>query len=230
MPARVTPLGDSALLVAFEPAIDASLNARVLSLAERVRARRIPGVRDVVPAYASCAVHFDPLRTDRAELDAAIGDAMAASAAARVADPAASTVHIPVCYGGPFGPDLEAVATFARASEDEVVRLHVEREYRVFMIGFLPGFAYLGTVDERIAAPRRPTPRGLVRSGSVGLAGRQTGVYPVDAPGGWQIIGRTPLQLFDAASDDPARLSPGDAVRFVPIDPDEFARTARRRA
>ena len=225
MKPRITPLGDSALLVAFEPVIDAAVNARVLAIAARLRGRQVPGVRDVVPAYASCAVHFDPLRTDRGRLHAAVDEAVASAGGNAPAD-APSTLRIPVCYGGPFGPDLGAVAVFAGLSEDEVIRLHAQHDYRVFMIGFLPGFAYLGPVDARIAAPRHPAPRPLVRSGSVGIAGRQTGVYPLDAPGGWQIIGRTPVRLFDPASDTPARLSPGDMVRFVPVDRDEYARAA----
>ncbi len=224
MPARVSPLGDAALLVAFESIIDESLNARVLALAARLRDRGIPGVRDVVPAYASCAVHFDPLRTDRALLEAEIAGAVAAASLSGSVVPQGSTVRIPVCYGGSFGPDLAAVAAVSGLSEQEVVTLHAEREYRVFMIGFLPGFAYLGPVDERIAVPRRDAPRPLVPRGSVGLAGRQTGVYPLDAPGGWPIIGRTFVRLFDPGWDVPAVLSPGDRVRFVPVD----AEAARR--
>jgi inhibitor of KinA len=230
LPPRVLPLGDAALLVTFEPVMDVEVNARVLSLAAHVRSGRIPGVRDVVPAYASCAVHFDPLRTDLTRVEAAIAAAIAETARAGAQLSTASTVHIPVCYGGPFGPDLAAVAAFAGVPEEEVVRLHVEQEYRVFMVGFLPGFPYLGSVAERIAAPRRDAPRPIVRRGSVGIAGRQTGIYPIDSPGGWQIIGRTPLTLFDASSATPARLAPGDTVRFVSIDSDEFARTAARSA
>ena len=218
MPARVSPLGDAALLLAFEPVIDEALNARVLALAARVRERGIPGVRDVVPAYASCAVHFDPLRTDRALLEAEIAAALAAAPLSGSTGERGSTVRIPVCYGGSFGPDLAAVAATSGLSEQDVVALHAEREYRVFMIGFLPGFAYLGPVDERIAVPRRDAPRPLVPRGSVGLAGRQTGVYPLDAPGGWPIIGRTFVRLFDPDRDVPSVLSPGDRVRFVPVD------------
>lgn len=224
MPARVSPLGDAALLVAFESIIDESLNARVLALAAWLRDRGIPGVRDVVPAYASCAVHFDPLRTDRALLEAEIADAVAAAARAGSAVPQGSTVRIPVCYGGSFGPDLPAVAAVSGLSEQEVVTLHAEREYRVFMTGFLPGFAYLGPVDERIAVPRRDAPRPLVPRGSVGLAGRQTGVYPLDAPGGWLIIGRTFVRLFDPDRDVPSVLTPGDRVRFVPVDAEAAGR------
>lgn len=225
---RVTPLGDAALLVEFEPAIDRRVNARVHAISADLAARGLPGVRDIVPAYASCAVHFDPLRTDRDALGSAVEDAVVRSSTAVEAPLAASTIDIPVCYGGPFGPDLPAVSAHAACSEEEVVRLHAALEYRVFMIGFLPGFPYLGTVDERIAVPRRDTPRPHVPAGSVAVAGRQTGIYPVDAPGGWHIIGRTPLRLFDPGGSPPARLAPGDAVRFVAIDEQAFHRSAGR--
>jgi len=221
MDAHVTPLGDAALLVAFDDGIDPVVNARVLRLAADLGRRGVSGVRDIVPAYASCAVHFDPLRTNRAELDEAVEQALSASPPA-VGSPSVH-VDIPVCYGGLFGPDLPAVAEFGRCSEREAIELHAGRPYRVFMIGFLPGFAYLGPVDDRLAVPRRDSIRALVPAGSVGIAAQQTGVYPIDAPGGWHIIGRTPIALFDAEADPPARLSPGDTVRFVPIDPAEYA-------
>jgi KipI family sensor histidine kinase inhibitor len=225
MDARVTRLGDGALLVAFEPVIDEAINARVLALATQIRQRGIPGVFDVVPAYSSCAVHFDPLQTRLSELEAAIHEAIRAGR--KPVPPAqggASTIQIPVCYGGPFGPDLPAVAEWARCSESDVIERHSRREYRVYMIGFLPGFPYLGVVDSTIAVPRLAHPRTRVPAGSVGIAGVQTGVYPVDAPGGWQLIGRTPLRLFDPSWPVPSRLTPGDRVRFVAITADDYDR------
>ncbi|HXE81507.1 MAG TPA: 5-oxoprolinase subunit PxpB [Vicinamibacterales bacterium] len=226
MDLRVVPLGDAALLILAEPVIDLRVNQRLHAIAADLTARRLRGVRDVVPAYASCAVHFDPLRTDRLALRAAVEDAVARSAGAVEEDTRASTVEVPVCYGGEFGPDLPAVAAYAASTEADVVRLHAGRDYRVFMIGFLPGFPYLAAVDDRIAMPRRDAPRPRVPAGSVGVAGRQTGIYPVDAPGGWQIIGRTPLRLFDPHSSTPSRFAPGDLVRFVPIDEATYRRLA----
>jgi len=226
MRARVTPLGDAALLIAFDPVIDLRINAQVHTLASHLAARGLSGVRDIVPAYASCAVHFDPLRTDRDALRQAVDDALTRLDPAREGPGAASTVDIPVCYGGAFGPDLPFVSAHAGCSEQEVVRLHAGREYRVFMIGFLPGFPYMGTLDERIALPRRHAPRPRVPAGSVAVAGRQTGIYPVEAPGGWHIIGRTRMRLFDPLSSPPARLAPGDAVRFVAIDEAAYQRSA----
>jgi KipI family sensor histidine kinase inhibitor len=220
---RITLFGDAALLAEWEQVIDVIVSARVLAAAEHVRQAQLPGVRDVVPAYASFAVHFDPLHTDAAALRDLVERA-AGAADARDAAPAphGRTLDIPVCYGGRYGPDLADVATWAGCPPEDVIAVHAAPEYRVFMLGFLPGFPYLGSVDERIAMPRRDTPRRRVAAGSVGIAGRQTGVYPFDSPGGWQIIGRTPLVLFDPHRERPALLAPGQHVRFRPIAPAEF--------
>ena len=228
MQPRITPLGDAALLVSFEPLIDVAINARVHALASAIAASRLPGIRDVVPGYAACAVHFNPLRTNRTSLRAAIDAAIDRSAAPAADSDRGSTLDVPVCYGGPFGPDLPFVSRRAGCSVEEVVQRHAGQEYRVFMIGFLPGFPYLGPLDERLALPRRDTPRTRVPAGSVGIAGRQTGIYPVDAPGGWHIIGRTPMRLFDLSAVPPARLAPGDLVRFIPIDESTYRRAGAR--
>ena len=169
----------------------------------------------MVPSYASVGVHIDPLRLDVAALERTVAEAW------DVGPPesydAGRLVEIPVCYGGEFGPDLEEVADFARCSADDVVRWHSDIVYRVYMLGFLPGFAYLGAVDEIIAMPRRTAPRAAVPAGSVGIAGRQTGVYPSESPGGWRLIGRTPWRMFDAGRARPSLLDAGDRVRFVPV-------------
>jgi inhibitor of KinA len=157
-------------------------------------------------------VHFDPAVADRDALEAELAR-LAETAQSDVRD--GSTIEIPVVYGGEAGPDLPAVADFGRCSEADVVRLHTGTPYRVYMIGFLPGFAYMGTVDPRIAMPRLDTPRLQVSAGSVGIAGSQTGVYPCETPGGWRIIGRTPVKLFDPTRAEPSLLKTGDRVRFV---------------
>jgi KipI family sensor histidine kinase inhibitor len=188
------------------------VNARAVAVAHTVRDQGIPGVRDVVSTFCSVAVFFDPLTTDVGVVAAALrGAAHQASAPAQRA-----TVEVPVVYGGDDGPDLEEVARFAGCSTAAVVERHSGREYRVFMLGFLPGFPYMAAVDASIAAPRRATPRVRVPAGSVGIAGAQTGIYPRESPGGWQIIGRTALDLFDADRTPPAMFAPGDRVRFVP--------------
>jgi len=219
-PFRVVPVGDSVLVVEFEERIDPAVNARTIAFADTIHAAALSGVRDVVPAYRSVAIYFDPLRTDSDALLACVereaGRPPPSSSDAREA------VRIPVCYGGDLGPDLARVASFARMKEDEVVRAHAATTYRVFMLGFVPGFAYLGIVDERIAMPRHATPRQRVPAGSVGIAGVQTGIYPMDTPGGWQVIGRTPLKPFDPARAEPFLMKAGDAVQFYPIAREEF--------
>lgn len=204
------------LLVELEPAIDAMVNERAIMLAAKIRARSARGVRDVAPGYCTVGVHFDPTQTDLAALEHAIEAEGAAIASIETIDSRAA-IEIPVLYGGDGGPDLGAVAEFARCSEAEVVARHTQATYRVYMLGFVPGFAYMGRVDASIAAPRHRVPRERVPAGSVGIAGGQTGVYPVDSPGGWQLIGRTATVMFDAGRDRPSLLSPGDLVRFVAV-------------
>ena len=222
---RIVPAGDSALIVEFEERIDPEVNARAVALAERLHVDPVAGVRDVVPTYRSVAVYFDPLRTAHDALMARLErEAAAPMAAAR---PAHDVLRLPVCYGGEFGPDLAAVAAFGGISEKAAIDLHTKPTYHVFMLGFAPGLAYLGIVDERIAAPRRDTPRMRVPRGSVGVAGAQTGVYPAETPGGWQIIGRTPLLPFDLTRSNPFLMKAGDAVRFDAIDRAEFDRLER---
>lgn len=217
-------LGDSALAVEFEPVIDPAVNARVLAIGERIRRAGYPGVRDVVEGYSSVTVDFDPLRTDMGLLSSALGDA-AEHERGNVGD--GRDVTLPVCYGGAFGPDLGEVAAFAGCSEEEVVALHSGSRYRVYMLGFLPGFAYMGSVGTQIASPRRDTPRLRVPAGSVGIAGRQTGVYPIEAPGGWRLIGRCAAKAFDPDRADPYLLHAGDMVRFEPVNASEYARAQR---
>ncbi len=216
---RLHHAGDALLLVEFEPAITPEVNRRVVALGAAIAAARVAGVRDVVPSYASVGVHVDPLRFDHAALEAVISHAWDAAAQEATRQ---REVEIPVCYGGAFGPDLADVARFAACSEDEVVARHAAGHYRVYMLGFLPGFAYLGGVASTIAMPRRPSPRTSVPAGSVGIAGSQTGVYPCESPGGWRLIGRTPLSMFDLSRPAPALLAPGDSVRFVPLAHDRW--------
>lgn len=218
---RIREAGDSAVVMDLgsdggqgaggDPA--PRLNARAIAIADAIRDRRFRGIRDVVPAFHSVGVFFNPLAAD---VDAIIAAAEATLGLA----PAESTgalVDVPVVYGGDSGPDLDVVAAFAGCAPEDVIARHSSSAYRVFMLGFLPGFPYMAPVDATIAAPRRPMPRLRVPAGSVGIAGRQTGIYPCDSPGGWQIVGRTTVKLFDPSRASPALLSPGDRVRFVPM-------------
>ena len=213
---RIRDAGDSAILIELRSlgdGIDPAVNARAVALAAHLRAETIDGVRDVIATFRSVAVFFDPLRVDVEALKARVlaAPAVAADASER------PIVDVPVEYGGDAGPDLEAVATASGLSPADVIARHTARDYRVFMIGFLPGFAYLGPVDAAIAAPRLASPRLRVPSGSVGIAGQQTGIYPQASPGGWQILGRTTTRPFDARRSPPSLLAPGDRVRFVAV-------------
>lgn len=219
---RIVAAGDASLTVEFEERIDPAINARAVRLADAIRAAAMAGVRDVVPTYRSATVFFDPLKIDHDLLLAELR--REAERPAPAVNPLSEPFPIPVCYGGELGPDLADVAAFGRVDEHEAIRLHTSPAYRVFMLGFLPGFAYLGTVDALIAAPRRPSPRVRVPRGSVGIAGFQTGVYPSETPGGWQLVGRTPLRPFDAERREPFLLKAGDSVRFFAIDRPEYDR------
>lgn len=220
---EIVPAGDSVLIVEFDERIDPLVNASAIALAEAIEGAHVPGVRDVVPTYRSVAIYFDPLRTSSDALVDTIHQEAARGPAA-LAD-ATAPLRIPVCYGGDCGPDLGAVAAFAHATEADVIRVHTSVMYRVFMLGFVPGFAYLGIVDSQIAMPRHPAPRVRVPRGSVGIAGVQTGIYPAETPGGWQLIGRTPIKPFDADRAEPFLMKPGDVVQFYAIDRVEFERT-----
>jgi len=227
-------LGDRALLLRVGDGIDAESNARVHALAKSLRAAELPGVLDLVPAYASITVHYDPRAWGDAGSDMPPSERLAArlsalarhvsnSATSDATDSARGIVETPVCYGGEHGPDLADVARLARVSEEEVIARHGSGDYLVAMLGFAPGFPYLLGLDSMLHTPRRANPRTRVPAGSVAIGGAQTGIYPRELPGGWQIIGRTPLILFDAARNPPALLAPGQHVRFRAIDAGEFA-------
>jgi inhibitor of KinA len=213
---NVREAADTLLLVEWEQQIDPVINKRAIALARRLQARVGHAVRDIVPGYCSLGVHFDPLHTDVAALERVIVEE-AKQVGDEPEDSAPRVVEIPVRYGGDDGPDLPSVARLAHCSEQEVVTRHASRTYRVYMLGFVPGFAYMGRVDSSIAAPRHRVPRERVPAGSVGIAGEQTGVYPISTPGGWQLIGRTDTVMFDPTRSDPSLLHPGDLVRFVPV-------------
>jgi len=225
-PHRLLPLGEQGLVVELGDTIDPEVNAWVHRLAAVVRTEALAGVTELVPTYRSLLIIFDPLCITRIELTERITRLAAPAESAALPGAASRVVRVPVCYGGEFGPDLEFVARHAGLSIDEVIALHAAREYPVYLLGFTPGFPYLGGLPERIAAPRLETPRKLVAAGSVGIAGSQSGIYPVASPGGWRIIGRTPLRVFDPGRDQPFLAAAGDLVRFEPVDRVAFERIA----
>jgi len=221
---RVAAAGDSALVAEFPQRIDPAINERALELAARLRRSWGAILRDVVIGYCTVTVYFDPLQVDARWLEAELHAAAAESET--IDRSTARVIDVPVCYDADMGPDLEDVAAFGGCSVDEAIELHTSRAYRVYMVGFVPGFAYLAEVDPRIARPRRTVPRTAVPSGSVAIAGGQTGVYPKVTPGGWNIIGRTPVPPYDPARADPFLFRIGDEVRFSRITRDAFERSA----
>ncbi|HEX6290530.1 MAG TPA: 5-oxoprolinase subunit PxpB [Herpetosiphonaceae bacterium] len=211
---RVLPLGEAALLVEGQPA-DLPTNRAVIALARALDAAALDGVEPSVPAINTLLVPFDPLRQSEAALERTIHDLLRQLEAAP--DMPARVVSIPVRYGGADGPDLPEIAARVGLTPQEVVALHCAQLYRVLLIGFAPGFPYLGPLPERLQLPRRATPRTSVPPGTVAIAADLSGIYPARLPGGWHLIGWTPLRLFDPAADPPSALEPGDGVRFVPL-------------
>ena len=214
-PPRFRPMGDRSLLVELGEKISPDVNRRVQELMLQLQQARLPGVREFAPGYRSLLVVFDPLTLSPSELKARITDVAGRPASARL--PQAKLLTVPVFYGGDYGPDLEWVAGHLGISTDEVIRLHTETMYRVYMIGFTPGYPYMGELPAALAVPRRSTPRTRVPKGSVGIAQRQTGIYSVESPGGWQIIGWTPIELFDPTRQLPSLLEMGDKVKFEAV-------------
>jgi KipI family sensor histidine kinase inhibitor len=213
----ITPLGDSALLIQLGNEIDITVNQRVHALNALLSAKSFDdGILETVPAYCTLLVHYDPLILTFDQAMRWVREQME-----RVDDATHRTprkLEVPVRYGGASGADLEAVAASKGISIADAIRLHSERAYTVYMMGFTPGFPYMGTLDERLVMPRLAAPRTLVKAGTVAIAGSQTGIYPIDSPGGWHAIGWTPLKLFDPARDAPFLFAPGDEVKFIPLD------------
>ncbi len=225
-PYSIQPLGDRALVIELAATISAEAAARASWLCEGILAAGLPGVRDVVPAFCSLTVHYDPL-----QFASAPGSPVAAvrqsieTLLSEIPEPERipeRSIEIPVCYGGEFGEDLEELARQHDLAPARVVELHTAATYFVGMLGFAPGFPYLAGLDHRLVTARRSTPRARVPRGSVAIGGEHTGIYPLDSPGGWHVIGRTPLTLFDLERDPPGLLQAGDQVRFVVIAPEAF--------
>jgi KipI family sensor histidine kinase inhibitor len=208
-------LGDTALSVEFGHTIDPAINRRVQNLFLALKSKNLPGILDLNPTYRSLLVQYDPLKLSPEAIQSLIRKCLKGNEAVREDE---VRIHrIPVCYGGPFGPDLEEVAHQHLLGPEEVVALHTAVTYHVYMIGFTPGFPFLGGLDQRLFTPRKKTPREKVPAGSVGIADRQTGIYSMESPGGWQLIGRTPLKLFDPALEDPILIRAGEKLEFIPI-------------
>lgn len=223
--ARIVPAGDAAWTIELPDRIDPVVNSRALELASRIGAAAVSGVRDIVVAYRTVTVFVDPVAAGAERVQAALQTIASEPPADRVE--AGAQIDVPVCYDEPCGPDLKDVAAYAGCGVEDVIQRHLALAYRVYLVGFVPGFAYMASVDPRIAAPRRAAPRLKVPAGSVAIAAGQTGIYPAETPGGWHVIGRTPVRPFDAARAEPFLFHPGDEVRFRRIDHEEFGRTSQ---
>ncbi|MDE3234460.1 MAG: 5-oxoprolinase subunit PxpB [Bacteroidota bacterium] len=219
-------VGDNAITISFGNTISVETNQIVIAVFHTVQQRKILGVRDIIPAYSSVTVCYDILRIRekypsaeqfiRKELEKILSHDI------QVQEEKTALINIPVCYDISLGVDLHEMAEIKQIPVEEIIRIHSSTTYRVFMTGFLPGFPYMGMVDEKIAMPRKTEPRTKVAAGSVGIADRQTGIYPLESPGGWNIIGQTPVQLFDAEKTNPVLLQAGNLVRFTPISIETF--------
>lgn len=219
---KIRVAGDSSILIEYEQKIDPEINHRVAATVQMIREQHIPGLVDMIPTYCSLLINYDPRVILYDALVERINGLMKIEVSAGFTRK--KIYEIPVCYGGEYGPDLGIVAQHAGISEEEVVKIHSSKDYLIYMLGFLPGFTYLGGLDERIHTPRLPSPRILIPACSVGIGGSQTGIYPLDSPGGWNLIGRTPVKTYDPYRSVPILVEAGDYIRFVPVNEDEFTR------
>ena len=219
----ISPVGDCAISIDFGQVIDPKINRHIRQTIERIQALQLDGIIELVPTYCALLVQYDAMLYSYANMCNIIEHTFSESVT-NSDNETVTVIEIPTVYGGEFGPDLGFVASHNNLSEEEVIAIHSGTDYLVYMLGFIPGFTYLGGMDPRIATPRLSSPRTLIPAGSVGIAGEQTGTYPSDSPGGWQIIGRTPVTMYDMSKEEAVLLSAGDYVRYVPIDEQEYNR------
>ncbi|HDD31325.1 MAG TPA: 5-oxoprolinase subunit PxpB [Thermococcus litoralis] len=212
------PAGDSALVIIFGDTINESINRKVHAVVRAIEKANPEWLIEAVPTYTSVYLYYDPIKISYSK----VIEALRPFLLAEPKEEEKKIIEIPVAYGGEFGPDIDFVAEYNGLSVDDVIEIHSKPLYRVYMLGFLPGFAYLGGMDERIATPRLEKPRLKVPAGSVGIAGKQTGWYAIESPGGWRLIGRTPLKTFDPSKSPPSIVKAGDYVKFIPISEEEF--------
>ncbi len=215
MDIKVMPAGDSALVVEFGNEINEAINEKVHALAQKIRQENIPGITEMIPTFRSLLVSYDMLQISYSKLSVMLSVLSRELEMNRAAH--RRIVKIPCCYGARFGADLTDMERLTGLSREEIIELHSSVDYKIYMLGFLPGFVYLGGLDKRLEVPRLDTPRVRIGKGAVGIGGNQTGIYPMDSPGGWRLIGGTPVDLYDPEREDPVLLRAGEYIRFVPI-------------
>jgi inhibitor of KinA len=220
------PLGDQGVQLKFSDQVDEATSYRIRSFINSLERQKYLPIIECVPAYTTLSIYYDALKINYDELVQELQ--VLASEQNEDSHKECYIVEIPTCYGGTYGPDIEQVASHNNVSKEKVISIHSSKPYLIYMLGFSPGFPYLGGMSGQISTPRRSTPRSAVVGGSVGIAGNQTGIYPVESPGGWNIIGRTPLRLYDPDADQPILLRAGDYIRFVPIDENTFEQMNER--
>lgn len=224
--AKILTAGDSALLIEFEQKIAPEINAQITAFVHLLKGQHIEGVTDLIPAFASLLINYDPRVIGYKDLKARIEELLKIEVSEEAGD--ARVFEIPVCYGGEYGPDIANIAENAGLSEQEVIDIHCSKDYLIYMLGFLPGFVYLGGLDERIHTPRLANPRISIPAGSVGIAASQTGIYPLNSPGGWQLLGMTPVKTYDPERETPILVEAGDYIRFVPVTEEEFLKIKKQ--
>lgn len=217
---KIMPAGDSSLLIEFGAEISVEINRKIAAVVQMMRERQVKGVVDIIPAFCSLLVNYDPRVVSYDEIYKELDELAQMDISAGAGHK--KIFEIPVCYGGEYGPDIANIAEHAGISEEEVIRIHTSSDYLIYMLGFLPGFCYLGGLDERIHTPRLKNPRLKIPAGSVGIGGSQTGIYPLDSPGGWQLMGMTPVKTYDPNRKNPILYEAGDYIRFVQIDEKEY--------
>jgi KipI family sensor histidine kinase inhibitor len=219
---RILTAGDSSLLVEFGHEISPEINRKISSTVQLMKEQHIEGIVDIIPTYCSLLVNYDPLVISYNDLKKRLEGLVKVDV--KSGEEKKTIVEIPVCYGGEYGPDIANIAEHAGLTEEEVIKIHSSKDYLIYMLGFLPGFTYLGGLDERIHTPRLASPRIKIRAGSVGIGGSQTGIYPLDSPGGWQLMGMTPVKTYDPDREVPILVEAGQYIRFIPIDEAEYLR------
>ena len=224
--AKILTAGDSALLIEFEQKIAPEINAQITAFVHLLKEQHIEGATDLIPAFASLLINYDPRVIGYKDLKARIEELLKIEVSEEAGE--ARVFEIPVCYGGEYGPDIANIAENAGISEQEVIDIHCSKDYLIYMLGFLPGFVYLGGLDERIHTPRLANPRISIPAGSVGIAASQTGIYPLNSPGGWQLLGMTPVKTYDPERETPILVEAGDYIRFVPVTEEEFLKIKKQ--